>query len=160
MRKATLILLTAVVIYLLVTPLAFGQGAKTDKAKGGSAKEQIEALQVEITQAQLKGDISALEKLYADDVMIIHSDGKRSTKAREFANIKAGSQKYEPSPPLEQTIHIYGGTAVVNSVFSTKVTVGGKPFAGNTCTSRVWVKQKGNWKNVLYQVTRVLPANQ
>jgi len=150
MRKVNLIPLTAVVIYLLVTPLAFGQGVE----------EQIKALQAEIMQAQLKGDISALEKFYADDAMIIHSDGKRSTKAQEFANIKAGSQKYEPSPVIEQTIRIYGGTAVVNWVASTKVTVGGKPFTGNTTGTRVWVKRKGNWKNALYQVTRVAPANQ
>ncbi len=159
MRKVNLIVLALVAIYLLAAPLALGQGDKTGKAKGGNVEEQIKALQAEVVQAQLKGDISALEKFYADDAMIVHGDGTLSTKAQEIANLKSGSQKYESISVHEQKIHTYGDTAVVNSESSVIATTSGKPYNGKTCSTRVWVKQKGNWKVVAYQVTRVAPAS-
>jgi uncharacterized protein (TIGR02246 family) len=147
-----------VIIVLLVfalTAAAFGQGAETGQAKGGNVEEQIKALQTEILQAQMKGDIGTMEKLYADNAMIIHSDGVRSTKAQELANIKSGSQKYSSATLENQTIRIYGDTAVVNNFSSSKATVGGKPVIGKTNATRVWVKQKGTWKLVLFHVMRV-----
>ena len=160
MRKVNLIVVLALVaVYLLAAPLALGQGEKTGKAKGGNVEEQIKALQAEIVQAQLKGDISALEKFYADDAMIVHGDGTLSTKAQEIANIKSGSQKYESINVHEQKILVYGDTAVATYEASTVATVSGKPYSSNTRATRVWVRQKSNWKLVLYQITRVAPAS-
>lgn len=160
MTKVNLIFLALVAIYLLAAPLALGQGEKTGKAKGENVEEHIKALQAATVQAQLKGDTSVLEKFYADDAMIVHGDGTLVTKAQEIANLKSGSQKYESITVHEQKIRIYGDTAAANSLSSVKATVGGKPYSGETCSTRVWVKQQGNWKVVLYQVTRVAPASQ
>jgi len=138
---------------LLVLALAVPATMLAQGSKG--VEEQIKALQAQLFQAQMKGDISALEKFYADDAIIVHSEGKRSTKAQEIANIKSGSQKYESTDVLDQTIRIYGNTAVANTVTATKAIVGGKPVVGKTNAARVWVKQKGDWKLVLYHVMRV-----
>jgi uncharacterized protein (TIGR02246 family) len=160
MRKVSLTVLALITFYLLATPLALGQGKKTGKAKGGNVEEQIKALQEEFRQAQLKGDISALEKFYADDAMTVHSDGKLTTKAQEIANFKSGSEKAESMTMNEQRIHTYGDTAVANGEYSVTATVHGKQYTGNVSITRVWVKEKGGWKVVLYQATRIAPASQ
>ena len=158
MRKMNLIVLVLVAVSLLVV-LAWARGDYGYKKKE-NVEEQIKTLQAEIVQAQLKGDTSALEKFYADDAMIVHGDGTLSTKAQEIATLKSGSQKYESISVNEQKIHTYGDTAVVNSESSVKATTSGKPYSGDVRTTRVWVKQQGNWKVVLYQITRVAPASQ
>jgi len=151
MKTINLIVLALVAICLLAAPLALGQG--------GAVEQQISALSDQLIQAQLKGDTSFFEKYYADDATIVHSDGKLSTKAEEIANLKSGSLKYESIETRERKIHVYGDTAVVNFLNSFKATVGGKPSSGDVRRTQVWVKQKGNWKSVAYQVTRV-PASQ
>jgi len=147
MRKINLIVLALVAIYLLASPTALGQG--------GSAEQQIAALSDQMIQAQLKADTSYFEKHYADDAMIVHGNGKLFTKAEEIADLKSGSLTYELNEVRERKIHVHGDTAVVAFLISYKGTVSGKPFSGDLRRTVVWVKQKGNWKIVAYQVTRL-----
>lgn len=147
MRKINLIVLALVAIYLLTSPTALGQG--------GSAEQQIAALSDQMIQAQLKADTSYFEKNYADDATIVHGNGKLFTKAEEISDLKSGSLKYESNEVRERKIHVYGDTAVVALLISYKGTVSGKPFSGDLRRTVVWVKQKGNWKIVAYQVTRL-----
>jgi len=148
MRKVNLIVPAFVaIIYLLVAPVALAQG--------GSAEQQISALSDQMIQAQLKADTSYFEKHYADDATIVHGNGKLFTKAEEIADLKSGSLKYEINEVRERKIHLYGDTAVVAFLIYYKGTVSGKPFSGDLRRTVVWVKQKGNWKIVAYQVTRL-----
>jgi ketosteroid isomerase-like protein len=140
----------------LATPLALGQGTKG----GGSAEKQIETLQAQLVQAQLKGDTSFFEKHYVDDSTIIHGIGKLLTKAEEIANLKSGALKYESYDVRDQRIRVYGDTAVVNLEASAKEISFGKPFSGDFLVAWVWVKQQGGWKVVLKQITRVASASQ
>ena len=147
MRKINLIVLALVAIYLLASPTALGQG--------GSAEQQIAALSDQMIQAQLTADTSYFDKHYADDATIVHGDGEQFTKAEEIVELKSGSLKYELNEVRERKIHVYGDTAVVALLISYKGTVSGKPFTGDLRRTVVWVKQKGNWKIVAYQVTRL-----
>jgi len=147
MRRMNRLALALVAVCLLAVPLALGQG--------GSAEQQISALSDQMIQAQLKADTSYFEKNYADDATIVHGNGKLFTKAQEIADLKSGSLKYESIDVRERKIHVYGDTVVVNFLISFKGVVGGKPFPGDLRRTVVWVKQKGNWKIVAYQVTRL-----
>jgi uncharacterized protein (TIGR02246 family) len=152
MRKVNLIVLAVVAIYLLAAPLALGKGMK------GDAEEQIKTLMDETVQALLKGDTSFFEKYYADDAMIIRG-GTLFTKAQDIKNLKSGALKFEAYDVHEKRIHTYGDTAVVSLQALAKGLGGGEPFSGDFRVSWVWVKQKGNWKLTLYQVTPVAPAS-
>jgi len=147
MRRMNRLALALVAVCLLAVPLALGQG--------GSTEQQISALSDQMIQAQLKADTSYFEKNYADDATIVHGNGKLFTKAQEIADLKSGSLKYESIDVRERKIHVYGDTVVVNFLISFKGVVGGKPFPGDLRRTVVWVKQKGNWKIVAYQVTRL-----
>ncbi len=147
MRKINSVALALVTVWLLAVPLAFGQG--------GSAEQQISALSDQMIEAQLKADISYFEKYYADDAAIIHGDGEPFTKAKEIADLKSGSLRYDLNEVREKKIHVYGDTAVVAFLISYKGTVSGKPFSGDLRRTVVWVKQNGNWNIVAYQVTRL-----
>jgi uncharacterized protein (TIGR02246 family) len=175
MRKVNLIVLAVVAIYLLTAPLALGQGGnppastKESGATSGhgqtaveqtskSIEQQIAALSDQAVHAYLKGDTGFIEKHYADDATIIHSDGKLSTKAQEIENFKSGALKYESIDVHDRKIRVYGNTAVVVALSSTKGTLGGKPFSGDFRSTRIWVKEHGNWKIVEFQSTRETPS--
>jgi uncharacterized protein (TIGR02246 family) len=172
MRKVSLIVLAVVAIYLLTAPLAFGQGgnppASTKESgatsghgqtaveqTGKSVEQQISALSDQLVQAQSKADTSFFEKHYSDDATIIHGNGKTFTKAEEIASLKSGSLKYESNETRDRKIRLYGDTAVVTFLVSFKGAVSREPYSGDLHRTVVWVKQKGNWKIVAYQVTRV-----
>jgi ketosteroid isomerase-like protein len=150
MKSMRFIAPVLVAVCLLVVPLAWSQA--------GSAEEQIKALQAEFVTAITKGDTSFYQKYYADDAISVHGLGQVYTKAQEIADLKSGSLKYDSYTVRDQTIHIDGSTAVVVTLASGKGLLESKPFNQDFRTSYVWVKQKGNWKLVLRQVTRIPPS--
>lgn len=180
MRRAQLIALALVAIYLPAAPLALGQrgnppvstkesGATSGKGMtaaeqtgqgGGNAEEQVKALQAQLVQAYLKSDTSFFEKYFAGDATIIHGDGKLYTTAEDYEikGLKSGTIKYESIDVPESKIRVYGNTAVVNSLASGRGTINGKPYSFEGRITRVWVKQNGVWKMVASQYTRVAPS--
>ncbi len=165
---------------LLVASLVWGQGAnppastkesgtsghgmtaaeQTSQSSGGTVEEEMKALQGQLRQATLKGDTSFFEEYWADDYVAIHGDGKLSTKAQEIENFKSGAIKYESIEVREAKIRTYGDTVVAIWLGSVKATINGKPYSGDFRNTRVWVKQNGNWRIVVFQTTRVAPASQ
>lgn len=151
MKSMRIIVPVLVAVCLLVVPLAWCQG--------GNAEEQVKMLQAEFVKAIVKGDTSFYEKHFANDAISVHGQGQVYTKAQEIAELKSGSLKYDSYTIRDQTIHIDGSTAVVVTQASGKGLLESKPFNQDFRTSYVWVKQKGDWKLVLRQVTRI-PASQ
>lgn len=159
MKNLSSIAVAMLAICLLPEPLPSAQGQQTEEQKAGSDEQQIKTLQVEFVKAILKGDTSFYEKYYADDAFSIHSQGQVYTKAQEIADLKSGSLKYDSYTIGDQKIHIDGSTAVVVTLASGKGLLESKPFNQDFRSTYVWVKQEGNWKLVLRQVTRI-PTSQ
>jgi ketosteroid isomerase-like protein len=176
MKSMKLVSLMLFAITLLVPAMAVGQSAnppastmgsgqtsghgepsveQAAKGSGVSVEQEIRALEALRIEAILKGDTSFFEKYCADDYMAIRGDGKLSTKAQEIENFKAGTTKYESIDEHELKIRIYGDTAVANARSSIKATINGWPYSGDVRNTRVWVKQKGNWKLVTFHATRI-----
>jgi hypothetical protein len=106
----------------------------------------------------LKGDASFYQKTFADDAVSVHGLGQVYTKDQEIADLKSGSLKYDSYTVNDQTIKIDGNTAVVVTLVSGKGVLESKPFNQDFRTTYVWVKQNGNWKLELRQVTRIPPT--
>ena len=87
MERVSLIASALVAVCLLAATLGSGQG--------GSVEQQVSALNDEVVQAYLKADTTILEQYFADDVRIIHGDGKLITKAEEIESFKSGALKFE-----------------------------------------------------------------
>ena len=151
MKSVKLIAPVLVTICLLVVPLAWSQG--------GTVEQQIKTLTDQLAQAYINGDTSFWEKYLADDYMGVYASGQAYTKSE---SVQPGALKYESFDVREMKIRVYGNTAVVNQLTSATGTVrkDGKPFSGLYRTTRVWVKQNGNWRLVAFQSTQVPPASQ
>ena len=156
MKSMRLIAPVLVVVCLLVAALAWARG---DYPRRGNAEEQIAALSDQEIQAYLKADIGFMEKYFADDYTAIHGDSRLYTKAQEIENYKSGALKYESIDVRERKIRAYGDTAVVIWLVSSNGTYNGKSFSGDFRVTDVWVKHKGDWKFVAFQVTRVPPPS-
>ncbi len=180
MRKLNLILLGVIAICLLATPFALGQGGnppastkesgatsgkgmtaveQTGKGKAGNVEQEIKTLQEQGRQAALKGDPSFAEKHFADNYLGVGGDGQMRTKAEVIQMYKSGAIKYESIDERNVKIRTYGDTAIVNAEAMVKFTLNGKPTSGDFRAIFVWVKEKGGWKEVAFQVTPVAPPS-
>ena len=148
MRNVNLVVATVFSAWLLAAQLAFAQN--------GNVEQQISALSDAMIQANLKEDTSFYQKYYAEEATIVHGNGKLFTKDQEIADLKSGALKYESIDVREKTIQVYGDSAIVHMMLTFKGLLGGKAFGPiDLRRTVVWVNQKGAWKIVAWQVTRV-----
>jgi hypothetical protein len=83
----------------------------------GQTPEQIvERLERQRFEAQVKKDTVFLEKIFADDLVYIHSGGKKEDKTSYLQSIKNGKSVYDKIDVEEVSVRLYGKdkVAVVN----------------------------------------------
>ena len=154
MKKVSLIVLALVATSFLAALCAFGQDAKGGNAEAETVEQQITALSDQAMQAYLKGDTNIFDRHFDDDYKAIHRDGTMSTKAQEIEKLKSDTLRYEAIDVLGKRRRTYGIVAVIVRASSSKGTFNGKPFGGDVLSTRIFVKQKGIWKEVASQSTR------
>src|SRR5258708_29466033 len=116
---------------------------------------EIEALDKAWSQAIVKADAAALDKLLADDLIYAHSTGVVDTKASYIAKIKSGKQVYKSFEIRNFTIKLHGDSAVSHCWGRSIGTNQNGAFDDKLMLIHFWVKGGSGWKLAAHQTTRV-----
>ena len=126
-----------------------------------AAEAEIKRLMDTAQAALAKNDADAMEKIYADNYMLVNLDGSVQTKAERLAALRSGDAKYTAFSYSEPSIRVSpgGDDAIVIAKLSMKGTMRGKPTDGDYRVTQVYSKMKdGNWKQITAQATRIEAA--
>lgn len=126
---------------------AAGQSNK-DIADVGNA---VDALR----QAMVDGNKSQLEAIAAEELSYGHSSGLVENKAEFVGNIVSGKSDFTNIVLSDQSISVAGNTALVRHKFAAETNNGGTPGKITLHVLLVWQKQKGDWKLLARQATRL-----
>jgi ketosteroid isomerase-like protein len=144
--------------------LAFGLALPVVSFAQASGKiqgvdKEIETLEKQRFEAQVKKDYAFLEKAFADDLVYTHGDGHQNTKAEYIQSIRDGKSQYGKIEVEALNVRVYNDakTAVVNgSIFITSPV---KPDGSTSVAHLKYVvvqikdKKKG-WQVVLWQAQK------
>ena len=96
----------------------------------------------------LRGDVAALEKLWAEDFTVNNPQNQISRGRKEvLERIRSGLLKYSSFVREIESVGVYGDTVIVMGLEVVTPT-GNNPGAGQALRRRytnVWMKRKGNW---------------
>lgn len=120
-----------------------------------NAEAEVRAAERVYTDAALKADTAAYDRITADDYIFIPPDGTVNTKVDEMKNVS--TYKFEALDPSDQRIRIYGDTALSTGVVAVKGKVGDADVSGKYRYITVWVRRNGEWKVVVEQLTSIAP---
>jgi ketosteroid isomerase-like protein len=138
-----------IVLTLAVSSLTLGQ------AKRNTMQEQeVLRLEKEFSQAIMKNDAGAAGRFLADDWIIIDPDGGIIDRARFLGVIESGALTHEMMESADARVRIYGHTAIVTALTTSKGKFSGQVFTTHERATDVFVKQNGRWLFVLSQLTR------
>jgi hypothetical protein len=92
-----------------------------------TVEQTIETLERQRFEAQVKKDLPVLEKIFADDLVYIHSSGKKDSKTSYLKSIQDGKSVYDKITLDSIQVRPYGSdkVAVVNGVIT--ITNAGTP---------------------------------
>ena len=117
-------------------------------------QEELLRLEKEFARAVTNNDAGALDRFLADDWIIVDPDGSIIDKARFLGVIESGVLSHELMESTDMRVRLYGNTAVVTGLTTTKGKFMGQDFASCERATDIFVKQTDGWQCVFTQLTR------
>ena len=144
---------------LALTTSGYGQPQPTATAEQRSAdQEAVHKAIEEIVAAIDRNDADAFDRLSTADYTYVNPAGRVWNKSKYLEVTRSGSLKVESYTRDEESIRLYGDTAVVIYRSSPKGTLGGQELISNPRrVTTIMVKQDGRWLTAGQQSTPILP---
>ncbi len=117
-------------------------------------EEELLKLENEFARAVAGNDADALDRLLADDWIIVEPDGGIIDKARFLGVIRSDALSHESMESTDPKIRVYGNTAVVTGLTTSKGKFMGQDFTSCERATDIFVKQADRWQCVFTQLTR------
>jgi ketosteroid isomerase-like protein len=135
----------------LVPSASFGDAA--DDAK------TVAALDTEYQAAVERNDAATMDRILADDMVLVVGKGTVYTKADLLKSARDRDAIYEKQVEIEnsQKVRLWGDSAVVTAKLWLKGTSAGKPFDRKLWFSDTYVRTKNGWKYAFGQSSIALP---
>jgi ketosteroid isomerase-like protein len=145
-----LIFKLALVCLTLVLPLSAFATPAEDKAA-------VAALDTEYQAAVKNNDAATMDRILADDFVLVLGTGKTYTKADLLKSARDKNQIYEHQEDTEQTVRVWGDTAVVTALLWLKYTNKDGAQDYKLWFSDTYVRTKTGWRYVFGQASTRLP---
>jgi len=124
---------------------------KTQNALAGDDEIVLAALDKEYQAAVLNGDLATIDRILADDFVLVTGKGRVYTKLDLLEEAIAGKLTYERQEDSNQTVRIWGDTAVVTALLWARGVDNGKPFEYRLWFSDTYVRTLSGWRYVFAQ---------
>ena len=139
--------------FLIIIMLAMVMATLGPK-RGNQMGEEIRKLEEEFGKAMIQNDAEAIGRFLADDWIIIDPDGGIIDRARFLGVIKSGALTHQAMDSTDMRIRIYANTATVTALTTSTGKYMGQEFKTQERATDVFVKENGQWRCVISQLTR------
>jgi ketosteroid isomerase-like protein len=120
-------------------------------------EKAVAALDTEYQAAVKKNDVATMDRILADDFVLVTGLGKTYTKADLLNEARSKRTIYECQEDSAQKVRVWGDTAVVTALLRAKGTEDGKPFDYKLWFSDTYVRTPVGWRYVFGQASTRLP---
>ena len=121
-------------------------------ALGAPVPPALEAASRAFDRAQAAGDRGALERLLADDFVLVSGSGRAEGKAQYIRDLTDPEVREDPLKVLEPTQSLWDGGAVLGGLVLLSGTDHGVRFSARIRFADVWARKGGRWQ-VVYSHT-------
>jgi ketosteroid isomerase-like protein len=117
----------------------------------------VAALDTEYQAAVKNNDAATMDRILADDFILVTGRGKVYNKADLLKSARDKDTVYEHQEDTEQTVRVWGDSAVITALLWVKGTQDGKPFDYKLSFSDNYVRASGGWRYAFGQASLPLP---
>lgn len=142
--------------------LAVGVCAGGTAALAASAEDRatVAALDAEYQAAVKNNDAATMDRILADDFVLVTGKGKSYNKADLLRAAREKSETYEHQEDTNQTVRVFGNTAVVTALLWLKYTNNGGAFDYKLWFSDTYARTPQGWRYVFGQAsTKLAPED-
>ena len=136
------------------------QPAHTENMENTMSTDEsiVAALDTKYQEAVKNNDAATMDRILADDFALVTGNGRVYTKADLLKEAFEKTVIYERQEDSNQTVRVWGNTAVVTALLWAKGTDHGEPFDYKVWFSDTYVRTSTGWRYVFGQSSLRLPA--
>ncbi|MEH2301456.1 nuclear transport factor 2 family protein [Nostoc sp.] len=120
-----------------------------------SLTQELEKLEVELREAMLRNDITALDRLLADEVIFTDPQGSVIDKVEDLSLHQSGNLVVTSYETDELIVRVFGSTAITNLKVRLTGLFKGESFSGVYRYTRTYLKQNEQWQIIAAQATAI-----
>jgi ketosteroid isomerase-like protein len=144
-------------LLVFVLGMALIIGATEPARSSVDDDKAVAALDKEYQEAVKNNDVATMDRILADDFVLVTGLGKTYTKADLLEEARSKRVIYERQEDSNQKVRVWGDTAVVTAFLWAKGTEDGKPFDYKLWFSDIYLRTQNGWRYVLAQASTRLP---
>jgi ketosteroid isomerase-like protein len=123
-------------------------------------EQKIRELEEELTQTEMRVDVEALNRIFADDIMVTAPIGICVDKPAVMTEVRTAAQKaivgrYDKD---DLNVRAFGDTAVSSYRMAAEASFEGTDIKRQLCITNVWMKRNGHWQ-IVARHTASLPGD-
>src|SRR5262245_8860855 len=136
------------------------QPAQTKNRENTESTDEsiIAALDAQYQEAVKNNDVATMDRLLDDDFALVTGNGRVYTKAALLKEAVEKTVIYERQEDTNQTVRVWGDTAVITALPWAKGVDRGEPFDYKVWFSDTYVRTSTGWRYVFGQSSLRLPA--
>ena len=123
-------------------------------------EKTVRALDTEYQEAVKNHDAATMDRILADDFILVTGRGKVFTKADLLKEAADTEVVYERQEDSNQTVRVWGDMAVITALLWAKGTEKGKPFDYQLWFSDTYVRTPAGWRYAFGQAAQRLAPGQ
>jgi uncharacterized protein DUF4440 len=120
-----------------------------------SQDHPILSYEAALVDAQLMGDVAALDRLLDDELYFTGLGGAVFSKADDLAAHRSGQLRIAKMRALDRHVTSLGSVVVVSVLMDAEATVGGVANVSTLRYTRVWCQRSEGWKVVAGHMSAV-----
>jgi len=131
--------------------------AESREASPPDDAKTVAALDTQFQAAVKANDVATIDRLLPDHYILVGSSGKTFTKADLLEEARSATMHYEHQEDTEQTVRVWGDTAVITAKLWAKGTENNKAFDYTLWFSDTYVRTPQGWRYTFAQASCPLP---
>lgn len=143
------------IAFCLVAVLGIAKYRALAAAGDASLLDEVMKAEDARNQALPKGDVAALEKIYADDLVYTNATGALLTKTQHLSDLKARTLNFKSFKHDDVQATVHGNTGIVTGISTSAVDYKGTVSSSPRRFVNVYAKQDGRWLCVAHMETPV-----
>ena len=116
-----------------------------------SEEQEVRDANRALAEAVRSGDVAALDRLFASDVMFVGGDGRVWNKADRLDDYRSRNRVRTAERVEEPNVRVFGNTAIVAFAGWVEGQRDGRPVESRNYLTRVFLRRDGRWQLVHQQ---------
>lgn len=120
---------------------------------------QLQQLETVWNEAHERGDVDALDKLWADDMEVAVPKMPVMTKADVLKFARSGRMKFTTYRTSDIRVRVYDNAAVVTGRVQRNRSMHGQEISDDWRFTKVYIRTSGQWRVVSFQASEAAISN-